>query len=59
MLFVCMPQYHTEYHPMKKGAVSKAVVVRTKKKISRQDGSYIRFDDNGRQIGRASCRERV
>ena len=31
---------------MKKGAVSKAVVVRTKKEIRRQDGSYIRFDDN-------------
>lgn len=31
---------------MKKGTVSKAVVVRTKKEIRRQDGSYIRFDDN-------------
>ncbi len=31
---------------MKKGAISKAVVVRTKKEIRRQDGSYIRFDDN-------------
>ena len=31
---------------MKKGTVSKAVVVRTKKEVSRQDGSYIRFDDN-------------
>lgn len=31
---------------VKKGAVSKAVVVRTKKEIRRQDGSYIRFDDN-------------
>ena len=31
---------------MKKGAVSKAVVVRTKKEIRRADGSYIRFDDN-------------
>jgi large subunit ribosomal protein L14 len=30
----------------KKGAVSKAVVVRTKKEIRRSDGSYIRFDDN-------------
>jgi large subunit ribosomal protein L14 len=26
--------------------VSKAVVVRTKKEVRRQDGSYIRFDDN-------------
>jgi large subunit ribosomal protein L14 len=31
---------------VKKGIVSKAVVVRTKKEISRLDGSYIRFDDN-------------
>ena len=31
---------------MKKGAVSKAVVVRTKKEIRRADGSYIRFDEN-------------
>jgi large subunit ribosomal protein L14 len=31
---------------LKKGAVSKAVVVRTKKELRRSDGSYIRFDDN-------------
>lgn len=31
---------------IKKGAVSKAVVVRTKKAVRRKDGSYIRFDDN-------------
>jgi len=31
---------------VKKGTVSKAVVVRTKKEIRRSDGSYIRFDDN-------------
>ncbi|HHT62052.1 MAG: 50S ribosomal protein L14 [Paludibacteraceae bacterium] len=31
---------------VKKGSVSKAVVVRTKKEVRRQDGSYIRFDDN-------------
>lgn len=30
----------------KKGQVSKAVVIRTKKEIRRKDGSYIRFDDN-------------
>lgn len=30
----------------KKGMVTKAVVVRTKKEIRRPDGSYIRFDDN-------------
>ncbi len=31
---------------IKKGTVSKAVIVRTKKEIRRPDGSYIRFDDN-------------
>ena len=31
---------------VKKGTVSKAVVVRTKKEIRRPDGSYIRFDEN-------------
>lgn len=31
---------------VKKGTVTKAVVVRTKKEIRRKDGSYIRFDDN-------------
>ncbi|NND06326.1 MAG: 50S ribosomal protein L14 [Saprospiraceae bacterium] len=31
---------------IKKGTVSTAVVVRTKKEIRRKDGSYIRFDDN-------------
>lgn len=31
---------------IKKGAVAKAVVVRTRKEIRRPDGSYIRFDDN-------------
>ncbi|MBQ7551359.1 MAG: 50S ribosomal protein L14 [Bacteroidales bacterium] len=31
---------------VKKGTVSKAVVVRTKKQVRRNDGSYICFDDN-------------
>ncbi len=31
---------------VKKGTVSKAVIVRTKKQVRRPDGSYIRFDDN-------------
>lgn len=31
---------------VKKGTVSRAVVVRTRKEIRRNDGSYIRFDDN-------------
>ncbi|MFQ5636955.1 MAG: 50S ribosomal protein L14 [bacterium] len=31
---------------VKKGEVSRAVIVRTKKEIRRSDGSYIRFDEN-------------
>lgn len=31
---------------IKKGAVTKAVIVRTKKESRRSDGSYIRFDQN-------------
>ena len=31
---------------VKKGAVSRAVVVRTKKAVRRRDGSYVRFEDN-------------
>lgn len=31
---------------VKKGTVSKAVVVRVNKEVRRDDGSYIRFDDN-------------
>jgi len=31
---------------VKKGQVSKAVIVRTKKEVPREDGSYIRFGDN-------------
>ncbi|MDB2364069.1 50S ribosomal protein L14 [Flavobacteriales bacterium] len=35
---------------IKKGAVAKAVVVRTKKEVRRPDGSYIRFGDNAAVI---------
>ena len=31
---------------MKKGTISRAVVVRTKKEVRRTDGSYIRFEEN-------------
>ena len=31
---------------VRKGEIKKAVVVRTRKEISREDGTYIRFDDN-------------
>jgi large subunit ribosomal protein L14 len=35
---------------VKKGQVAKAVVVRTRKEIRRDDGSYIRFDENAAVI---------
>lgn len=35
---------------VKKGSVQKAVIVRTKKPVRRQDGTYIRFDDNAAVI---------
>ncbi|MDI9606158.1 MAG: 50S ribosomal protein L14 [Bacteroidota bacterium] len=31
---------------IKKGTITRAIIVRTKKEIRRTDGSYIRFDDN-------------
>ena len=31
---------------VKKGEISKAVIVRAKKEVRRDDGSYIRFDEN-------------
>jgi large subunit ribosomal protein L14 len=36
--------------PVKKGSIVKAVIVRTKKEYKRDDGSYIRFDDNAAVI---------
>ncbi|HHU00426.1 MAG: 50S ribosomal protein L14 [Bacteroidota bacterium] len=39
-------KYAVPSSDMKKGTVSKAVVVRTKRAVRRPDGSYIRFDDN-------------
>ena len=35
---------------VKKGDVVRAVIVRTSKEVGRQDGSYIRFDDNAAVI---------
>jgi large subunit ribosomal protein L14 len=35
---------------IKKGEVVKAVIVRTKKEMGREDGSFIRFDDNAAVI---------
>jgi large subunit ribosomal protein L14 len=39
---------------VKKGTIVKAVVVRTNKEYKRDDGSYIRFDDNAAVILDAS-----
>jgi large subunit ribosomal protein L14 len=39
---------------VKKGPVTKAVVVRTKKPSRRQDGSYIKFEDNAVELLTAS-----
>jgi large subunit ribosomal protein L14 len=36
--------------PVKRSEIVKAIVVRTKKTIRRQDGMYIRFDDNAAVI---------
>lgn len=35
---------------VKKGQIVKAVVVRTRKEVPREDGSYVRFDDNAAVI---------
>lgn len=37
-------------NPVKKGDKVKAVIVRTKKEIKRDDGSYLRFDNNAAVI---------
>ena len=45
-IIVCSVKDSTPHGQLKKGDVTKAVIVRTKKAIRRKDGSYIRFDDN-------------
>ena len=45
-IVVCSVKHATPGGVVKKGAVVKAVIVRTSKGISRKDGSYISFDDN-------------
>ena len=66
-IVTCTVKSATPGGVVKKGDVVKAVIVRTKHGVRRDDGSYIKFDDNAaviindnnNQIGRASCRERV
>ena len=45
-VIVCTVKQATPGGVVKKGDVVKAVVVRTKRGVRRNDGSYIRFDEN-------------
>src|SRR5690606_18675637 len=47
---VCSVKSATPGGVVKKGDVVKAVVVRTKKGLRREDGTYIKFDDNAAVI---------
>ncbi|MFW5659602.1 MAG: 50S ribosomal protein L14 [Bacteroidota bacterium] len=49
-VIVCSVKSAAPNGTVKKGDVVKAVIVRTKKEIRRQDGSYIRFDQNAAVI---------
>ncbi|GEN31984.1 large subunit ribosomal protein L14 [Cerasibacillus quisquiliarum] len=49
---VCSVKQATPGGVVKKGEVVKAVIVRTKTGIRRNDGSYIRFDENAAVIVR-------
>ncbi len=49
-IVVCTVKNATPGGVVKKGEVVKAVIVRTTQPIRRQDGSYIRFDDNAAVI---------
>ncbi|WP_185872593.1 50S ribosomal protein L14 [Blattabacterium cuenoti] len=46
MIVVTIKESSTSGNLIKKGKISKAVIIRTKKKTRRKDGSYISFDDN-------------
>ena len=49
-IVVCSVKSATTGGQVKKGDVVKAVIVRTKKPLRREDGSYIKFDDNAAVI---------
>ena len=49
-IVVCSVKDATPNGQMKKGDVTRAVIVRTKKSLRRKDGSYIKFDDNAAVI---------
>ena len=46
-VIVCAVKEAAPTSKVKKGDVVRAVVVRTAKELSRPDGTYIRFDNNG------------
>ncbi|MDQ0508832.1 50S ribosomal protein L14 [Aedoeadaptatus ivorii] len=45
-IVICSVKHATPGGVVKKGAVVKAVIVRSKKGIRRSDGTYIKFDEN-------------
>ena len=45
-VIVCSVKSATPNMPIKKGEVIRAVIVRTRKAVRRQDGSTLKFDDN-------------
>lgn len=49
-IVVCSVKSAASGGQVKKGDVVKAVIVRTKKAVRREDGSYIKFDDNAAVI---------
>ena len=49
-IVVCSVREAVPDSNVKKGTVVKAVIVRTAKEVAREDGSYIRFDDNAAVI---------
>lgn len=49
-LIVASVKSATPNMPVKKGEVVRAVIVRTKKEVRRNDGSYLRFDENAAVI---------
>jgi large subunit ribosomal protein L14 len=49
-IIICSVKEAIPNAKVKKGDVVRAVIVRTKKEISRPDGSLIRFDDNSAVI---------
>lgn len=49
-IVVCSVKSATPGGVVKKGEVVKAVVVRTKQSVRREDGTYINFDDNAAVI---------